>query len=131
MSGPDREAAAPADEDASGGGGDRGGRLSHDGHVLLVAGGAALVAAPVGAIAGAPTGAVLLAGLGGVVGVGAATREFARGREPTAATHAGTGLPCLAAAALALRAEVLLSAAVLGLVGVMSLGPVYERVRGR
>lgn len=122
-------AAASGRADAGGDATDDARRLSHDGQVLLVAGGAALVAAPVGAAAGAPTAAVLLAVAGGAVGVGAAAGEFAGRAPPSAAAHLGTGLPCLAAAALALRAGVVLSAAILALVGAMGLGPLYGHLK--
>lgn len=57
----------------------------------------------------------------------APSREFICRRPPTVVTHIGIGLPWLIATALALQAEVVLSATVLGLVGVMTLEPVYER----
>lgn len=108
---------------------DESARLSHEGYVLFLAGLAALVTALLGAAGGEPTTVVLLANIAGVLGLGAAAREYLGRGEPTARAHLVVGLPCLAGAALAAATGVLLTAALLAVIGALSLGPVYERWR--
>lgn len=104
-------------------------RLSHAGTMLLIAGFAALVAALAGAASGEPTTVVLLANLAGVVGVGAAALEYTGRRDPAARTHVSVALPCVVGALFALRAGLVLTAALLVVIAGVSLEPVVSAWR--